>query len=65
MQQIVQLVSSTGEIVNGLLCSMELRHLRDYYEVWHPILAATDQLDEGWPWEYKLRQAQQEERYEA
>lgn len=65
MQQTVQLVNGRNELVNGLLCSMELRHLRDYQEVWQPMLAATNQPDQGWPWDYKLRQAQQAERYEA
>jgi hypothetical protein len=65
MQQTIQLVSGIGGIVDALLCSMEARHLDDYREVWQQILVEADQPDQGWPWDYKLRQAQQDERFEA
>lgn len=65
MKQTIQLVNGTNDIVNGLLCSMEFRHLNDYCEVWKQFLSATNQPDQDWPWDYKLRQAQQEERFEA
>lgn len=65
MQRTIQLVSGTGNLVDGLLCSMETRHLNDYRDVWQQILAVADQPDQGWPWDYKLRQAQQNERFEA
>ena len=65
MQQSIQLVNGTGNIVDGLLCSMKPRHLEDYHEIWQPFLEATNQPDQGWPWDYKLRQSQQEERIEA
>ena len=65
MQQTIQLVTGTGNLVDGLLCSMEPKHLNDYHDVWEPMIEMTDQLDQGWPWDYKLRQAQNEERFEA
>lgn len=65
MQKSIQLSSGTGNLVEALLCSMTTEHLNDYYEVWAQILEESAQPDAGWPWEYKLRQAQQEERFEA
>jgi hypothetical protein len=65
MQQVIQLVNGTGQLIEGSLCSMKQRHLQDYYEVWQPMLAESEQPDQGWPWDYKLRQSQQEERFEA
>lgn len=65
MQQTIQLVNGAGNLVDALLCSMEPRHLNDYQEVWQQLLAATDQPDQGWPWDYKLRLAQNDERFEA
>lgn len=65
MQQSIKLVSGTGKLLEGQLCAMSDRHLADYQEVWQPMLLESEQLDKGWPWKYKLRQAQQEERFEA
>lgn len=65
MQQAIQLVTGAGNLVEALLCSMESRHLNDYQEVWQQFLEATNQPDQGWLWEYKLRQAQNDERFEA
>jgi hypothetical protein len=65
MQQTIQLVSGIGGMVDALLCSMKASHLDDYHEVWQRILVEADQPDQGWPWDYKFRQAQQDERFEA
>jgi len=65
MQESIQLATGAGRIVKGQLCSMAARHLIDYQQLWQPMLIEAQQPDEGWPWEYKLRQAQQEERFEA
>jgi GNAT superfamily N-acetyltransferase len=65
MQKSIQLRSGTGSLVEGRLCTMTPRHLEDYYDIWAEMLEEAEQPDEGWPWDYKLRQAQQEERFEA
>ncbi len=65
MQRSIQLLSGTGEIVAGLLCSMSDRHLEDFETIWKGILRATEQLDSYWSWDYKLRQSKQDARYEA
>ena len=65
MQKSTQLATGTGELIEASLCSMELSHLYDYQEVWQPMLIESEQPDKDWPWEYKLRQAQQETRLEA
>ena len=65
MQASIQLATGAGRIVDGRLCSMTTRHLSDYQQLWQPMLIEAALPDRGWPWEYKLRQAQQEERFEA
>lgn len=44
---------------------MEQHHYDEVDTIWKPILAATEQPDAGWIWDYKLRQSQNNERYEA
>lgn len=65
MQKSIQIKSGEGTLVECLLCPMAARHLEDYDEIWAEMLEAAEQPDKGWPWDYKLRQAQQEERFEA
>jgi len=65
MQRPIQLLSGTGEVVTGLLCDMNDRHLEDYQTIWKGILTATDQPDRYWMWSYKLHQTNREARYEA
>lgn len=65
MQQLIQLLSGTGESVTGLLCQMSARHLEDHETVWQEILLATEQSDGYWSWDYKLRRGEQDTRYEA
>lgn len=65
MQEGIQLVTGTGRIVDGLLCPMDTRHLNDYLDFWKPMIEAAGLEDQDWPWEYKLRQARSEERFEA
>jgi len=65
MQRPIQLLDGTGEIVTGLLCDLNDRHIADFETIWKGILIATGQSDRDWNWNYKLRQAQQAARYEA
>lgn len=65
MEQPVQLLSGAGQLVEGLICTMQQRHLENYQSVWQGILRVTNQPDAGWMWDYKLRQSEQEARYEA
>lgn len=65
MQRAIQLLSGTGDIVSGLLCSMSERHLEDFETIWKGVLRATAQSDSYWSWDYKLRQGNQDARYEA
>lgn len=65
MHQAIQLLSGRGEIVTGLLCRMNNQHLEDYETIWKGILRATEQPDRYWSWDYKLRQGNQEARYEV
>lgn len=65
MRQLIQLVSGTGESISASLRSMNEKHLEDIQDYWQDILEATNQPDDGWAWEYKLRQSQQSERHEA
>jgi hypothetical protein len=44
---------------------MRDRHLEDFETIWKGILRATEQPDKGWNWDYKLRQGNQEARYES
>ena len=65
MSQSVQLLTSAGQAVIGQIVTMEQHHYDEVNTVWKPILIATEQPDAGWIWDYKLRQSQREERYEA
>jgi hypothetical protein len=65
MQQSIQLLSGTGEQVEGLLCDMSDRHIEDYEAIWKGILRETDQPDSGWLWDYKFRQTNRYDRYES
>ena len=65
MVQSFQLVTSGGQRVTGQIVPMEQRHFNDVEDFWHPILIEANQPDAGWIWDYKLRQSQQQDRYEA
>lgn len=65
MQRPIQLLSGTGEVVTGLLCTMSERHLEDFETIWRGILSVTNQPDRDWPWNYKQRQGSQDARYET
>ena len=65
MSQSVRLFTSAGQAVIGQIVPMEQHHYDEVNTVWKPILIATEQSDAGWIWDYKLRQSQREERYEA
>lgn len=65
MQEAVQLVTGAGRIVDGAIYLMDTQHLNDYFNFWQPMIQAANLTDQDWPWEYKLRQARSEERFEA
>jgi hypothetical protein len=65
MDRSLQLITSSGQVVEGHILPMEQRHFEDVDTLWNPILRSTGQPDVGWIWDYKLNQSQQEERYEA
>ena len=65
VEQPIQLLTGQGQVVDGVICTMEQRHLEDFETVWQGVLEATGQLDAYWMWDYKLRQSRQESRYEA
>ena len=65
MERAVQLLSGTGQIAEGLIRTVQQRHWSDFQSVWQGILVELEQPDARWMWDYKLRQAQQESRYEA
>lgn len=44
---------------------MSDRHLEDFETIWKGILNAADQPDRYWIWDYKLRQADRDTRYET
>lgn len=44
---------------------MSDQHLEDFETIWKGILRETDQPDGYWSWSYKLRQSNQEARYES
>jgi hypothetical protein len=44
---------------------MEENHLEDYETIWKGILLATEQPDRFWMWDYKLRQSNRDQRFEA
>ena len=65
MERPIQLLSGTGQVVDGLICTMQQRHWLDFQSLWQGILMASEQSDASWMWDYKLRQSEQETRYEA
>lgn len=65
MKTPVQLIKGTGEIVLASICPMNEKHLEDIQNLWQGMLAEAEQVDDGWAWEYKLRQSQQSDRHEA
>jgi hypothetical protein len=65
MQKPISLLSGNREPIEGLLCTMEENHLEDYETIWKGILLATEQPDRFWMWDYKLRQSNRDQRFEA
>ena len=65
IQRPVQILSGQGQVVSGLICTMQQRHEDDSQSTWQGILDVTDQPDAGWIWDYKRRKSEQEGRYEA
>lgn len=44
---------------------MNESHLEDYETIWKGILLETEQPDRYWMWDYKFRQSNRDERFEA
>lgn len=65
MVRSLQLVTRDGQVVMGQILPMTERHFMQVDTIWKDILIAAEQADAGWIWDYKLRQSQQQERYEA
>lgn len=65
MTRAVQVKTTTGQFLEGQIVAMAERHLDDVELFWQPILAEVSQPDPVWKWDYKLRQSQQQDRYEA
>lgn len=65
MHQSIRLLRGNGEIVLGLLCSMNLRHVEDIRSLWTPMLEAMNQEDAFWNWARKKQLALRQDGYEA
>ena len=65
MTRAVQVKTTAGQCLEGQIVAMDDGHLYDVETFWQPILTELGQPDPGWKWDYKLRQSQQQERYEA
>lgn len=65
MSRPFQLITTSGQRVEAQIVPMALRHYVQVDTVWKEILAVTEQPDAAWNWDYKLRQSQQQDRYEA
>ena len=65
MQQRIQLATGSGEIVSGVICTMTQRHLLQIEALWENMLIEAEQADMDWNWDYKLRLATNNDRFEA
>ena len=65
MQQRIQLATGNGEIVSGVICTMTQRHLLQIETLWENMLIEAEQADMDWNWDYKLRLATNNDRFEA
>jgi len=65
MQQRIQLATGSEEMVPGIICTMTQRHLMQIETLWKNMLIEAAQADMGWGWDYKLRLATTDDRFEA
>jgi hypothetical protein len=65
MTRTVRIRTTTGQSLEGQIVIMDEGHLHDVETFWQPILIEVSQPDPVWKWGYKLRQSQQQDRYEA
>lgn len=65
MQLPIQVTTGAGALVPGLICTMSQKHLSQIEAVWKGMLLALQEPDKAWNWEYKLRLATHEDRFEA
>lgn len=61
----IQLRSSAGELVPGEIVPANAEHLGQIRQTWTSLLNEAQQPDRGWDWEYFIRLAHKESRYEA
>lgn len=65
MQYLIQLATGNGEMVPGVICTMARRHLAQIETLWKNMLIEAEQTDMDWNWDYKLRLAANDDRFEA
>jgi hypothetical protein len=65
MEQKVQLLQGSGQLVEARLCGMAPRHLSDFNSIWKTMLQALGAEDTFWDWARKKRLALSDDRYEA
>ena len=65
MQLPIQVTTGAGTLVPGCICAMSLEHLDQIETIWKAMLLALQQPDKAWNWDYKLRLATNEDRFEA
>ncbi|MEO0644789.1 MAG: hypothetical protein AAFZ17_01335 [Cyanobacteria bacterium J06650_10] len=65
MRQPIQIATGGGRFVSAAICTMTQAHVVQVKTIWQGILAAAEQPDEGWDWDYKRRLAAGDPRFEA
>ena len=65
MQLPIQVETGSGAFVPGLICTMSQEHLFQIETIWKGMLIALQEPDKAWNWDYKLRLATHEARFEA
>ncbi|MFK8186263.1 MAG: hypothetical protein AB8B99_23040 [Phormidesmis sp.] len=65
MQFPIQIKTGMGAFVPGQICKMTAVHLAQIETIWRGMLQALEQPDADWSWDYKLRLATNEDRFEA
>lgn len=65
MQLPIQVETGSGAFVPGLIRTMSPAHLAQIETIWKGMLLALQEPDKAWNWDYKLRLATNEDRFEA
>lgn len=65
MQLPIQVETGSGAFVPGLIRTMSPEHLAQIETIWKGMLLALQEPDKAWNWDYKLRLATNEDRFEA